>query len=184
MAHVTNNAPHPSYYRENKSNMKKILLVLLCALAFQTCFAQRINGLFEEFKHEKNADYVTVSPFLMTIGKWFIQMDQGNDPDGLVAKSFIKGTKSIRVLDLGDCAEDVKSRFQESLKKVHTNGYEEMVRAKDDGEDVRILAKMDKKFIKDVIIAVSGHDDCSLIQLSGKFLLDDVMNIIKEENKD
>ena len=59
-----------------------------------------------------------------------------------------------------------------------------LVRAKDDGEDVRILAKMDKKFIKDVIIAVSGHDDCSLIQLSGKFLLDDVMNIIKEENKD
>ena len=164
--------------------MKKLLFILICAMACQTGFGQNFNGLFDEFKHEKNADYLAVSPFLMTIGKWFIQMDQDNDPDDIVAKTFIKGTKAIKVLDLGDCSTEVKNRFQQSVKKMNAKGYEELVRAKDDGEDVRILTKMDKKFIRDVIIAVSGDDDCSLIQLDGKFLLDDIMNIIKEENKD
>ena len=166
------------------NNMKKLLIILVCSFACQMGYCQHFNNLFDEFKHEKNADYVTVSPFLMTIGKWFIQMDKDNDPDDIVTKSIIKGTKSIKVLDLGDCSEEVKNRFQKSLKKIHTNGYEEMIRAKDDGDDVRILAKMDKKYIKDVIIAVSGNEDCTLIQLDGKFSLDDVMNIIKEEKED
>ena len=52
--------------------MKKFVFTLLLVLGCQISLAQNSAALFDEFRREKNAEYVSASPFLMFIGKMFI----------------------------------------------------------------------------------------------------------------
>ena len=51
--------------------MKKFVFTLLLVLGCQISLAQNSAALFDEFRREKNAEYVSASPFLMFIGKMF-----------------------------------------------------------------------------------------------------------------
>ena len=47
--------------------MKKFVFTLLLVLGCQISLAQNSAALFDEFRREKNAEYVSASPFLMFI---------------------------------------------------------------------------------------------------------------------
>ena len=51
--------------------MKKFVFTLLLVFVCHLGYAQSINGLFNEFGSEKNADCVKVSYFMMYLGKIF-----------------------------------------------------------------------------------------------------------------
>lgn len=51
--------------------MKKFVFTLLLVFVCHLGYAQSINGLFNEFGSEKNADCVKVSSFMMSLGKMF-----------------------------------------------------------------------------------------------------------------
>lgn len=72
--------------------MKKFVFTLLLVFVCHLGYAQGINGLFNEFGSEKNADCVKVSSFMMSLGKMFA----GHDEDAEI----IRKIKSIKVLDL------------------------------------------------------------------------------------
>ena len=76
--------------------MKKYILALALLFVCHIGFAQDLNSLFDEFKKEPNADCISISPFMMAIGKMFM----GNDSDAKLARKF----KSIRILDLEACS--------------------------------------------------------------------------------
>ena len=75
--------------------MKKFVFTLLLVFVCHLGYAQSINGLFNEFGSEKNADCVKVSSFMMSLGKMFA----GHDEDAEI----IRKIKSIKVLDLESC---------------------------------------------------------------------------------
>ncbi|MCS2903794.1 DUF4252 domain-containing protein [Phocaeicola vulgatus] len=83
--------------------MKKFVFTLLLVFVCHLGYAQGINGLFNEFGSEKNADCVKVSSFMMSLGKMFA----GHDEDAEI----IRKIKSIKVLDLESCTASVKERF-------------------------------------------------------------------------
>lgn len=86
--------------------MKKFVFTLLLVFVCHLGYAQSINGLFNEFGSEKNADCVKVSSFMMSLGKMFA----GHDEDAEI----IRKIKSIKVLDLESCTASVKERFSKS----------------------------------------------------------------------
>ena len=49
--------------------MKKYILALALLFVCHIGFAQDLNSLFDEFKKEPNADCISISPFMMAIGK-------------------------------------------------------------------------------------------------------------------
>ena len=55
--------------------MKKFVFTLLLVFVCHLGYAQGINGLFNEFGSEKNADCVKVSSFMMSLGKMFAGHD-------------------------------------------------------------------------------------------------------------
>ena len=63
--------------------MKKFVFTLLLVFVCHLGYAQGINGLFNEFGSEKNADCVKVSSFMMSLGKMFA----GHDEDCLLYTS-------------------------------------------------------------------------------------------------
>lgn len=107
-----------------------LALLFVCHIGF----AQDLNSLFDEFKKEPNADCISISPFMMAIGKMFM----GNDSDAKLARKF----KSIRILDLEACSTSVKERFSKKINAQRIKDYETLVQVNDEGEKVHILAKV------------------------------------------
>ena len=154
--------------------MKKYLVAIALMIACQSTFAQSTKDIFEEFGKEWNAESVSISPFLMTIGRLFMDSDT---PD--IAKSI----RSIKVLDLEDCSSKVKTRFNEKVNNLQLEGYETMIQTIEDGEKVRILTRMENDDIRELLIVCTGNDDCALIQLNGKIKKEDIAELVNEETK-
>ena len=61
------------------------------------------------------------------------------------------------------------------------DGYEELMRVNDDGDKVRILMKTKKEVIRELLLVCTGNDDCTLVQINGKFTKDDIDQLVNQE---
>lgn len=155
--------------------MKKFVFTLLLVFVCHLGYAQSINGLFNEFGSEKNADCVKVSSFMMSLGKMFA----GHDEDAEI----IRKIKSIKVLDLESCTASVKERFSKKVNRLSLKGYDELMRVNDEGEKVRVLMKTKKETIRELLFVCTGKEDCTLVQINGKFTKEDIDKLVNQETK-
>ncbi len=158
--------------------MKKIFILIIALALSQLAFASSaqntsVDEIFKEFSSMHNAEYVTVNPFMMWLGKQFA----GDDADAAI----VKKTKSLRVLDLEDCSTGVKKRFSNRVNTLNTKEYEEMMRVNDNGERVRILAKIKDEIIHQMLIVCSSNNDCVLVEVNGNFTMDDITGVVNSQ---
>lgn len=153
--------------------MKKILFTLVILVLSQLGYAQDSEDIFREFGNEKNAECVTISPFLMSIGKMFAKDKEDS--------KMLSKIKSLKVLDLEECSQSVRSRFASKMEKLRLKGYETMVQVNDEGEKVHILMKIKKDEIRKLLIVCAGTDDCALVQLKGNISKNDLAELVNSE---
>lgn len=158
--------------------MKKIFTLILILALGQIALTASAKGtspddIFTEFSSEKDAEYVNVNSFMMWLGKQFA--GDGADAD------IVKKIKSVRVLDLEDCSATVKSRFSKRINEINDSGYEEMIRVNDNGERVRILARKTGDVINRMLIVCASADDCALVEVNGKFTMDDITGVVNSQ---
>ena len=156
--------------------MKKIIATLALIIACQATFAQNIDTLFNQFKNKEGADYVNIPTLMLKFMRTFTKSN--NDK----SYRFIKGIKSVKVLDMEDCTQKVKVEFLKEVQKLKLNGYETLVQTKEDGEEVQLIAKMDEENINDLIILITGKDDCGLTLMKGKIKKEDI-NVMMTDDK-
>jgi len=154
--------------------MKKYLIAIALMIIYQTTFAQSTKDIFEEFGKEWNAESVTISPFLMSLGRLFMDSD---------TPEITKSIRSMKVLDLEDCSDKVKERFNRKINNLQSEGYETMIQTIDNGEKVRILTRIEKDVIRELLIVCTGNDDCALIQLNGKIKKEYIAQLVNEETR-
>ena len=156
--------------------MKKTILTLALGIICQSTFAINIDNLFAQFKDKEGADYMNIPSLVLKFMRTFTKSN--NDK----SYHFLKGIKSIKVLDMEECPSEVKADFLKEAKKLNLNGYETLVQTKDKGEEVKLVAKMDEEAISELIILISGKDDCGLTLLKGKIKKEDI-NVIMTDDK-
>ena len=137
-------------------------------------FAQNIDAVYNEFKDVKGVESVSVSPFLMKFARLFMDSEDKNNP-------LIKGTHSVKVLDLEDCTKDIKKQFTQRVNQLQHNGYETWLHAKKDGENVKIIAKKEDQVINELLVLTTGNDDCALVLIKGKIRQEDIQAIIDDD---
>ena len=137
-------------------------------------FAQNMDAVYNEFKDVKGVESVSVSPFLMKFARLFMDSDDKNNP-------LIKGTHSVKVLDLEDCTKDIKKQFTQKVKQLEHNGYETWMQVKEDGENVKIIAKMEDQMIRELLVLTTDNDDCALVLIKGKIRKEDIQAIIDDD---
>lgn len=157
---------------KKEKDMKKIITTLALIIACQGTFAQNIQNLFDEFGKEYQAESISISPFLMWIGKCFMSND---------TPTIAKRIKSMRILDLEDCTQQVKERFSEQVSQLQLEGYEPMIQVKEDGEKVQIFALPHKNGIKELLLVCTGEGDCAFIQMKGKIRQEDIAELVNEQ---
>jgi hypothetical protein len=156
--------------------MKKTILTLALGIICQSTFAINIDNLFAQFKDKEGADYMNIPSLVLKFMRTFTKSN--NDK----SYHFLKGIKSIKVLDMEECPSEVKADFLKEAKKLNLNGYETLVQTKDKGEEVKLVAKMDEEAISELIILISGKDDCGLTLLKGKIKKEDI-NVMMTDDK-
>ena len=155
--------------------MKKIIATLALIIACQATFAQNIDTLFSQFKDKEGADYMNIPTLMLKFMRTFTKSN--NDK----SYRFIKGIKSVKVLDMEDCTQEVKAEFLQEVQKLNLNGYETLVQTKEDGEEVQLIAKMDEENINDLIILITGKDECGLTLMKGKIKKEDINVMMNDE---
>ena len=137
-------------------------------------FAQDMDAVYNEFKDVKGVESVSVSPFLMKFARLFMDSDDKNDP-------LIKGTHSVKILDLEECTKDIKKQFTQKVNQLQHNGYEIWLQAKKDGENVKIIAKKEDQIIRELLVLTIDNDDCALVLIKGKIRQEDIQAIIDDD---
>ena len=55
------------------------------------------------------------------------------------------------------------------------------MRVNDEGEKVRVLMKTKKEAIRELLFVCTGKEDCTLVQINGKFTKDDIDKLVNQE---
>ena len=155
--------------------MKKTIATLALIFALQGVYAQSIDDMFNRYKEKEGAESVSIPSFLIKLGHLFMDKD---DKD----YRLIKGVNSVKTLDMEDCSSEVKESFLKDANKLNLSGYETLVQTKEKGETVKLIAKMDEEAIRELIILITGNEECGLTLLEGKLMKEDI-NMIMTEDK-
>ena len=89
---------------------------------------------------------------------------------------------SRNVLAFGECGWTPGIVFQQVVE-LSLKGYDELMRVNDEGEKVRVLMKTKKETIRELLFVCTGKEDCTLVQINGKFTKEDIDKLVNQETK-
>ena len=118
-------------------HIKTYILTLLLLCLGMPALAQG-DALFDEFKRERNAEYIKIPAIVTAMGKLFM----GNESE----EQFAKKVRTVRVLDMEKCSAGVKRRFDrlcalqnEISEEIHHSYVGKTLRCLVDGKDKSFL---------------------------------------------
>lgn len=148
--------------------MKKVLLYLLLITVSFSASGKTLEDIISEFAKAPRAENVNLRKFIfssLTIANW------GN-------KDFNKKISSMSVLNLESCSRDIKLQFAEQIENLEIEGYEVLMKVKNDDDNVLIMSKSKKGKVKELVIITIN--DPTIIRLKGNFTLNDLSDVKKE----
>ena len=145
--------------------MKKYIAILILILFCQAGYSQSMDKLFNDFAKQKNVTHVTVGPFLMKISSLFTET---------------MGVKSIEVLSFEECGNTVKDDLRASIKKLKDPSYETVVNANEEGNRTKVMVRIDKDIIRELVILTTDGGDDALIRIKGKIKPSDIEKVIND----
>lgn len=141
-------------------NMKKFLLTVAVFIAcVGAAQAQTVSQVIEQFKNEKNVSVVNIPKNLMKLGI--------NTDNIQIDKDIAENIDQLQVLSIGKITPTVKNKFLKAVKRLKTDGYEDVVKANDGDEKAHILVKTVDNIVKSVLIIAVEKDECSLVCIDG-----------------
>ena len=130
--------------------MKKYIAILILILFCQAGYSQSMDKLFNDFAKQKNVTHVTVGPFLMKISSLFTET---------------MGVKSIEVLSFEECGNTVK---------------DDLRAANEEGNRTKVMVRIDKDIIRELVILTTDGGDDALIRIKGKIKPSDIEKVIND----
>lgn len=151
--------------------VKKYFLCISLFLVAQLSLGQDIEKLFKEFSDAPNVENVKLDKSMMALAKPFAK---GDDLGG------VKDIDSLQVLDLSKCSSEIKDKFAEMVKTLNAEGYETLVRSNENGENVRVLVKMNNEDISELVVVTTGKE-AALVKIKGKFNKSDISKLTNKQ---
>lgn len=150
-----------------------IFLALLVAPVTKAVAAS-LDDIFDEFKNYEQVEYVKIPRFVMWLAKFC------DDENSNAAKKI----NGMQVLTFSKADGSIRNLFDKRFKQL-SSGFETLLSANDDGDNVRILTKNDGNKFKNLYIYAADKDDIVLVKFSGTFTADEIMRLAEDEkNKD
>ena len=81
------------------------------------------------------------------------------------------------------CTQSVKERFSKKVNRLSLKGYDELMRVNDEGEKVPRADESQKGNYTANCYRMHGKEDCTLVQINGKFTKEDIDKLVNQETK-
>ncbi len=160
--------------------MKNIFLVLLTMVFSLTLSAQSsFDSIFDQYEGQKGFTSVTVTKRMFTL---FAQATDITIEDQHLDE-IISDLNGIKILSFEGNDVSTKNAFEKKSKStLSNNNFEELMRVREEDEDVRIMVKEKNNIIEELVIFVSEKKKVALISLSGIIDLDKISKLSKSLN--
>ena len=155
--------------------MKRLIYILLSTVV-GILSGQAQNTIFDQFSGEKNVTYVNISKTLLNM------MPEGQlEIDALDLKSVLNELDRIQILTCEDDANLI-ARIRKASDSIFKKApYEELMKVKDDGEEVTIyIYPQAQKKIKELVMLVNEENaEFVIIQLTGNISISHLQSLTK-----
>ena len=158
----------------------KNLLILLFSLFTGSLVAQAdaVTKFFKSYVDDDRFSTVYISPKMFQLVSKIKINDMYADLQQLL--------KNIQGLHILSTHVSPKTFYKEAVSKINTKEYEELMKVRDEGEDVLFLTKTDAtgNKITELLMLVGGEDEFSLISFVGDLDLEKIGRLGKSLNID
>ena len=145
--------------------MKKYIAILILILFCQAGYSQSMDKLFNDFAKQDNVTRVTVGPFLMKISSMFTET---------------MGVSSIEVLSFDECGSNVKENLRTAIKQLKDPNFETTVTSNEGGSHTKVMVRIDKEMIRELVILTTDGGDDALIRIKGKIKPSDIERVVND----
>lgn len=136
--------------------MKKILMLIVAVVSFNTCFAKDVDTAFTEIEKATGTPVTTLTSDML-------KAQLGDKANKI--KDFDKSIKGAKVLTLEDLEAKKLEQVKQILKEVESDGYETFVNIDNEDGSVKVLAKKTDDRVNELCVIVSDESDVVLVQI-------------------
>lgn len=147
---------------------KMILTIALTISMVSSVMAQTIDEFFNEFKDKPNVEYLDIPKAMMGLAAGSLKENNRSD--------LIKKIDSIRILSIEN-DNQLKTQFEQGVKALSKEGYEQMVNSNDEGEKAQILVKTKGNTVTEMLVISIDGDECALVHICGKIRPEDIQKL-------
>ena len=159
----------------------KRALFLICFIGISTAILAQnrtVDRVFDKYAGQEGFTSVYISKYMFSM---FAQMDDVENNDLAEMQEVFGKLDGIRILAVDD--EEVIGKgvnfYDEIMKDLDRDDYEEIMVVKDSESNVVFLAKEEKGKIVELLLIVGGESDNALISITGEI---DLSTIGKRSN--
>jgi hypothetical protein len=155
-----------------KTKTLSALLAILVFSGFAMAQKDPVDRLFDKYSGQEGFTTVYISSKMFSL---FADMD----PEDEELQQMMNGLKSIRILatdDESDAKHSNVNFFEEIMKDLPMDQYEELMVVKDAEQDLKFLIREDKGHVAELLLVGGGEGDNVLISIRG---IIDMKNIAK-----
>jgi hypothetical protein len=156
--------------------MKKLLLFAGLVLSFTMSYGQKsIDALFDKYAGKDGFTTVTINGNMLNLVNLF-------DSDSKHSDRLPASLTEIRILTQDDKDLKVENFYNMVIKDIDLTAYDEFMRVKESGQDLRMLVKTEGKRFREFLM-IAGGEDNALIQIKGDFSLEDAKKMSEDARK-
>jgi hypothetical protein len=168
-------------YQKQKLKIKNMrhLIILIAVCIGYTASAQNdvVTKLFNQYYDNEDFTKISVSSKMFEL---FTNIEPGDESEEeiLEAISKLKGLKVIAADSIGNS----KKLYTDAVKKISTNGYDELMEVKDAQEDMKFMISEKDGIITELVMVVGGNKSFFVLSLYGEINLKNITKLSKSMN--
>jgi hypothetical protein len=152
---------------------RTIAILILSVLAFSAEAQRSIDRLFEKYSGNEGFVTLNISGNLLNLAR----SEGDSQKNHLPAK-----ITEIRLLVQDDDFLPVENFYEAVRRDLDSSEYEELMTVKESHKDLKMLARIDGKIIKELLL-ISGGEDNFIIQLKGNITINEADDFCAEIQK-
>ncbi|MDL2221514.1 DUF4252 domain-containing protein [Parabacteroides sp. OttesenSCG-928-N08] len=142
---------------------RRIILSALLVVLVHSAFGQyKVKDLFSEFARSSDSESIQIGKIGLTFAGLFTDT---------------MGVEGLEVFSFDEAGEETKSRFIAAVKQLKDKDYETMISHNEEGGRTRVLVKIEKELIREMVIVTSGTSN-ALIRVKGKIKPEDIQRVV------
>lgn len=146
------------------------IIAMLCLPFVSFSQSKAIEDFYNKYKNHEDISKVELKGWVLKlVAKFTDEADTTDD--------FLRKITKLRVLSMDEGNLVEQSDYNQLLKKVKSDRFEDLMQFKDKDGDVTIMIREGGSAITDILMLISGDDNFTLLSLEGRLKFSDIQNL-------